>query len=104
METQQNNKVLRNMFIFYAGAMLLAVAGGLVMASGQEAGGLLFVFSPLVMVLIVRFLLGDGWKDAGLRLNFKKHWGWYLFALLFYPLVFPWSSPSMSCWVSPPSL
>lgn len=89
METQQNKKVLRNIIIYYAGAMLLAIAGGLVMASGEEAGGLLFVLSPLVMVLIVRFLLGDGWKDAGLRLNFKKHWGWYLFALLFYPLVFP---------------
>lgn len=88
MEGKQNKNILRNIIIFYAGSMLLAIAGGLVMASGQEAGGLLFVLSPLVMVLIVRFLLGDGWQDAGLRLHIKQHWGWYLFALLFYPVVF----------------
>jgi membrane protease YdiL (CAAX protease family) len=68
--------------------MLLAVGGGFVLASGQEAGGLLFILSPLVMVLIVRFLLGDGWKDAGLGLNLKRSWGWYLFALLVYPVTF----------------
>ena len=76
------------MIIFYTGALLLAAAGGLLMASGQDIGGLLFILSPLVMVLIVRLLLGDGWRDAGLGLNLKKHWGWYLFALLMYPLSF----------------
>lgn len=89
MERAPDRRILRNIIIFYAGAMLLAVGGGLIMASGQEAGGLLFVLSPLVMVLIVRLLLGDGWKDAGLRLHIKEHGGWYLFALLFYPVVFP---------------
>jgi len=88
MTTLQNNKVRRNIIIFYVGAMLLAIAGGIIMASGEEAGGLVFILSPLVMVLIVRFLLGDGWKDAGLHLNIKKSWGWYLFALLLYPVVF----------------
>ena len=38
--------------------MLLAIGAGFVMASRQEAGGLLFILSPLVMVLIVRFLEG----------------------------------------------
>ena len=82
------NKTIRNIIIFYAGTMLLAIGGGLVMASGQYAGGLLFILSPLVMVLIVRFVLGDGWKDAGLSLNLKESWGWYLFALLLYPIIF----------------
>ena len=88
MNSQDKSKIIRNITIFYIGALLLAIAGGFFMASGQEAGGLLFILSPLIMVLVVRFMLGDGWKDAGLNLNFKKQWGWYLFALLLYPVVF----------------
>ena len=88
MTNQPKNKIIRNISIFYLGTMMLAIGGGFVMVSGQEAGGLLFILSPLMMVLIVRFLLGDGWKDAGLGLNFKKSWGWYLFALLIYPGTF----------------
>ena len=88
MSDEKNNNVRRHIIIFYAGALLLSTAGGFIMASGQDAGGLLFVLSPLVMVLVVRFLLRDGWKDAGLRLNFRKQWGWYLFALLLYPAAF----------------
>jgi membrane protease YdiL (CAAX protease family) len=53
-----------------------------------EAGGLLFILSPFLMVLVVRFLLGDGWQDAGLRLNTKKNGGWYLFTLLSMPIIF----------------
>lgn len=88
MTAQQNPQGIRNLIVFYVGTMLLAIGGGFVMASGQEIGGLLFILSPLVMVLIVRFLLGDGWKDAGLGLKFKKSWRWYLFALLVYPVIY----------------
>lgn len=83
-----NKKNIRNISVYYIGTLLLAIAGGFVMASGEEVGGLLFVLSPLTMVLIVRFILGSGWKNAGLRLNIKRNWGWYLFALLFYPVIF----------------
>lgn len=89
MTSTADTKVARHLAIFYLGTMLLAIGGGIVIASGQEAGGLLFILSPLVMVLIVRFFLGDGWKDAGLRLHLRQHWGWYLFALLLYPILFP---------------
>jgi len=89
MTNQQNPKVIRNIIIFYVGAMLLAIGGGIIAASGQDVGSLLFILSPLVMVLIVRFLLGDGWKDAGLDLKFKENRGWYLFALLLFPVLFP---------------
>lgn len=88
MTNQQNPKVIRNIIIFYVGAMLLAIGGGIIAASGQDVGNLLFILSPLVMVLIVRFLLGDGWKDADLGLKFKENQGWYLFAVLMGPVVF----------------
>lgn len=89
MINQDANKIVRHMVIFYLGTLLVAIGGGILMAAGQEVGGLLFILSPLLMVLIVRFLLGDGWQDAGLRPHVKRSWGWYLFALLLYPLLFP---------------
>jgi len=89
MTNQRNPKIIRNIIIFYAGAILLAIVGGVIAALGQEVGSLLFILSPLVMVLIVRFLLGDGWRDAGLGLKFKENRGWYLFALLLFPVILP---------------
>ena len=89
MTIENKHTVRRNIIIFYIGALLLSIIGGVIMAAGQEAGGLLFILSPLLMVLVVRFLLGDGWKDAGLRLNIKREWRWYLFGLLLYPILFP---------------
>ena len=88
MTNQEKSKIIRNIIILSVGTLLLATGGGFIMASGQEAGGLLFILSPLVMALVVRFLLRDGWKDAGLRLNIKESWGWYLFALLIYPIIY----------------
>jgi len=79
-------KVRRNLIIFYVGTLLLSIAG-IVLAGGQDVGAVLFIFGPLLMVLVVRFLLGDGWKDAGLGLQFKSNWRWYLFALLIFPAV-----------------
>lgn len=88
MNTVDRKKVVRNIGIYYGGALLLAIGGGVLMAGGQDVGGLLFILSPLVMVLIVRFLLRDGWKDAGLRPNLRTEWRWYLGAFLLYPLLF----------------
>lgn len=89
MSIKQDKLSSRNIIIFYIGTLLLSVGGGLIMASGQGAGGLLFILSPLIMVLVVRILLGDGWKDAGLKWNLKQSWRWYLLALFLYFLVFP---------------
>jgi hypothetical protein len=88
MTPRKNDKVVRNINFFYLGTLLLAAASGLMTASGQEAGGLLFILSPLVMVLTVRSLLGDGWQDVALGLKQKTSWGWYLFALLGMPVIF----------------
>ena len=87
MQEPPDPKVRRNIIIFYVGTLLLAIAAGLILQTGQDIGGLLFIFGPLLMVLVVRFLLGDGWKDAGLGPQFKKHWRWYLFALLLFPVL-----------------
>jgi hypothetical protein len=59
----------------------------MVTASGNEIGGLIFIIGPILMMILLRFFGGDGWKDAGLSLNIKENWHWYLFSLLVYPII-----------------
>lgn len=82
----QNDKIKRNVVIYVTVVLLLSTIGGLVTAAGNEVGGLLFVISPLLLMVLLRFLGGDGWKDAGLHLNLRGNWHWYLFSLIAYPI------------------
>jgi membrane protease YdiL (CAAX protease family) len=50
----------------------------------QNLGLLLWILTPIVTVLILRGLGGDGWGDFGLKLT--GHWKWYMLGLLVYPL------------------
>jgi len=84
----QNNKIKRNIAIYIIGALLLSTLGGLLTAVGNEFGGLIFVISPILMMVLLRFWGGDGWQDAGLQLKIKQHWQWYLFSLFVYPVSF----------------
>jgi uncharacterized protein len=82
----QNRTSKRNIVIYIIGVLFLATIGGVITASGNEIGGLIFIISPLLMMVLLRFFGGDGWKDAGLSLNIKKNWRWYLFSLCVYPI------------------
>ena len=84
----QNSRIKRNIVLFVVGAYALSIGGGLLLAGGNEAGGLLFIIGPLLMTLLLRFFGGDGWRDAGLGLKLKDSWGWYVLSLLAYPLTF----------------
>ena len=53
----------------------------------QGLGALVWLVSPLAANLLLRWLGGDGWKDFGIKPNFKGGWIWYLAALLIAPLV-----------------
>ncbi|MDO4771890.1 CPBP family intramembrane glutamic endopeptidase [Porphyromonas sp.] len=56
--------------------------------SGMESlGALIFIVTPLLCTILLRFFGGDGWKDFPLRPNLKQNIAWYLFALLVYPVV-----------------
>jgi membrane protease YdiL (CAAX protease family) len=81
------NKAKRNIVIYVIGVLLLATVGGLLTSTtGSDVGGLLFILGPILMMTLLRFMGGDGWQDAGLRLNLKAAWRWYLFSLLAYPV------------------
>jgi membrane protease YdiL (CAAX protease family) len=42
---------------------------------------------PLLATILLRFFAGDGWKNLGLKPNFKGNAKWYIVAILIYPLV-----------------
>ena len=83
----QNSKAKRNIVIYVIGVLLLAIIGGLLTSTtGSDVGGLLLIIGPLLLMALLRFGGGDGWQDAGLRLQLKAAWRWYLFSLLAYPV------------------
>ena len=83
----QKSKAKRNIAIYVIGVLLLAIVGGLLtMTTGSDVGGLLFIIGPILMMTLLRFGGGDGWQDAGLRLQLKEKWRWYVFSLLAYPV------------------
>lgn len=82
-----NSKIKRNIVIYIIGVLFLAGIGGMVTASGNEIGGLIFIIGPISMMVLLRFFGGDGWKDAGLSLNMTESWHWYLFSLFVYPII-----------------
>ncbi len=83
----QNSKIKRNIAAYIIGVLFLATIGGVITTSGNEIGGLIFIISPILMMVLLRSFGGDGWKDAGLSPNIKENWHWYLFSLLVYPVI-----------------
>ena len=88
-----NSKTRRNIFIF----IIIVIAAGWIgviidkyipqQDSENSLGMGLWLIIPLLTVIILRTFLGDGWKDAGLKLNFKNNIIWYLASLIIFPLV-----------------
>jgi len=86
-------QTIRNLAIFVIGIILFPWLGcWLDVQSGnpthnqdQSLGWLLFLITPLALVLLLRLFARDGWRDFGLKPNFKGNGKWYLFSLLFHP-------------------
>lgn len=55
--------------------------------SNGSLGMLVWLVLPLLTVLILRGLRGDGWKDFGLQLNFKDNIKWYLLSIGLFPVL-----------------
>lgn len=88
-----NKKTLRNIIVFSTVALLCGWIGVgvdrlLGEPSGMESlGALIFIATPLLCMILLRTLGGDGWQDLPLRPRVKENARWYLFALLVYPTV-----------------
>ena len=90
-ENQSNKVTIRNLAIFIIIVLAIGWIGrGLDVfmsnPSSEGLGILLWIIMPLGASLLLRAFAGDGWKDFGIKPNFKGNALWYIFALLVYPI------------------
>ena len=91
MNTRSNT--FRNVAIFSLAAISCGWVGvGLNQLLGEPSnleslGSLIFIATPIVCMLLLRLLGGDGWKDFPLKPRFKQNTRWYIFAIAVYPVV-----------------
>ncbi|MBN1120734.1 MAG: CPBP family intramembrane metalloprotease [Anaerolineae bacterium] len=90
-QTHDNRGSVRNIIIFVVIVIAFGWIGYFLAQDGTEEsrqlGLLLFIIAPVVAMVLLRLLFGDGWKDLGLGPHFKGNWFWYLASILIYPLV-----------------
>ena len=87
-----NRRTIRNLTIFIILVLASGWLGwGLDQAMGnpsaESLGMLLWITMPLVVTLLLRTFGGDGWKDFGIKPNFKANWIWYIVAFFVYPVM-----------------
>ena len=91
IQTQNKTRTIRYLGIF----ILLILASGwlgrgldVLMGnpSAESLGMLVWIVTPLVVSLLLRAFAGDGWKDFGIKPNFKRNWLWYIVTILVFPV------------------
>ena len=88
-----NKKTLRNVILFSLVAISCGWIGvGVNQLLGEPSnleslGSGIFIASPIVCMILLRLLGGDGWKDFPLKPRFKQNTRWYIFAIVVYPVV-----------------
>lgn len=94
MNTNYRNAgaTIRNLLVFTVVVLSVGFVGrGLDILMGNPAtesfGMLLWLITPLGISLLLRAFAGDGWKDFGIKPNFKGNLAWYGVALLVYPVL-----------------
>lgn len=53
----------------------------------ESLGVLVWLVIPALSGIFLRTFGGDGWQDAGFKLNLRSGWKWYLVAIFIYPLL-----------------
>ena len=92
IQKQGNRTTIRNLAVFVIVVLAIGWIGrGLDILMGNPAseslGMLLWLVTPVGVSLLLRAFAGDGWKDFGIKPNFKGNALWYVIALLVYPVV-----------------
>ena len=88
-----NKKTLRNVILFSLVAISCGWIGvGVNQLLGEPSnleslGSGIFIATPIVCMILLRLLGGDGWKDFPLKPRFKQNTRWYIFAIAVYPVV-----------------
>jgi hypothetical protein len=55
--------------------------------NGETLGMGIWLVLPLLTTIFLRLFAGDGWKDVGIKPNFKGNVKWYFISLFIYPFV-----------------
>jgi membrane protease YdiL (CAAX protease family) len=89
---QSSRMTIRNLTIFVIVVLSIGWIGrglDVLMDSptSEGLGMLLWIVAPLVACLLLRVFAGDGWKDFGIKPNFKGNVSWYVIALLVFPVL-----------------
>ena len=92
IQNQSNRTTIRNLAIFIIVVLGIGWIGrGLDVLmdnlASEGLGILLWIITPLGASLVLRTFAGDGWKDFGIKPNFKGNVSWYVIALLVYPVL-----------------
>jgi len=92
IQNQSNRTTVRNLTIFIIVVLAIGWVGrGLDILMGNAAseslGMLLWLTAPIGISLLLRAFAGDGWKDFGIKPNFKGNAAWYVIAILVYPVL-----------------
>ena len=92
IQNQNNRTTYRNLTIFIVVVLAIGWIGrGLdIVISNPDSGSfgmLLWLITPIIISLLLRAFAGDGWKDFGIKPNFKGNAAWYVIALLVYPVL-----------------
>ena len=88
-----SKKTLRNLILFSLVAISCGWIGvGVNQLLGEPSnleslGSGIFIASPIVCMILLRLLGGDGWKDFPLKPRFRQNTHWYIFAIAVYPVV-----------------
>jgi membrane protease YdiL (CAAX protease family) len=88
----KNKITVRNIWIFsvavlvsgWVGRGLDALLGN---SSSESLGMLLWILTPLLACILLRLFAGDGWKDFGIKPNFKGNLSGYVISVLVFPVV-----------------
>jgi membrane protease YdiL (CAAX protease family) len=91
IQNQSNRTTIRNLVIFTTIVLGIGWVGrGLDLMMGNPSteglGILLWIGTPLVASSLLRAFAGDGWKDFGIKPNFKGNVSWHFVAILVYPI------------------
>jgi membrane protease YdiL (CAAX protease family) len=96
MNTQTEKLTKRNIAIFTLAVLGLAILAWIVEPftvppdaepGTAGLGQLLWIVSPVLVMVLLRSFGGDGWSDFGMRPNFKGNGFWWWTSILYYPLI-----------------
>jgi membrane protease YdiL (CAAX protease family) len=91
MNDTYHRKTIRNLLIFSLVVLICGWIGRIVdLKVGMDATGslgkLIWLVSPLLIMIVLRSFMGDGWKDFGFKPNFRRNLFLYTFCILFVPI------------------